>query len=346
MKKKLPYVLSVIILIAFIVFSVFNQPKKSVTKTYFYLGTVIDITLFEDNESLFREVSDLILKYDNMFNRNIQSSDIYRLNEKGTYEVSDETLYLIRQSIEYSDLSEGYFDITINPIVNLWQIGTEDAKVPSSSDINDELKKVSYENISIKGNEITLLNGATLDLGGIAKGYITDEIKRLLVEHSQEKALINLGGNVYALGTSSTNENWNIGIRHPELNRSDALLKVTLTDKSVVTSGIYERFFEENNVLYHHIFNPFTGYPIENNLLSLTVISDKSIDGDALSTALFNVGLAEAFIIAEEINVEIIVVTKDKRVIISNSLSDKIEIFDKTYTLEKNKSNLFALYLF
>lgn len=335
MKKKLPYLFSVIILIGFIVFSMFNQPKKSTTRTYFYLGTVIDITLFEDDEALFKEVSDLILNYDNMFNRNIQSSDIYKLNKTGHSMVSDETLYLIQQSIEYSKLSNGYFDITINPIVDLWQIGTEQARIPSENEIEEALAKISYENIIIQGNEVTLLNGATLDLGGIAKGFITDKIKEHLIEHSQEKALINLGGNVYALGTSSTDENWNIGIRHPELKRSDVLLKVSLEDKSVVTSGIYERFFEENNQLYHHIFNPFTGYPMENNLLSLTIISDQSIDGDALSTAFFNIGLEEAFLLAEDIDIKIIVVTKDKKVILSKDLSKTVELFDKTYTLEK-----------
>lgn len=335
MKNKFFYGLSVILLIAFIVISMINQPKKNYTRTFFYLGTIIEITLFEEDDETFREISDLILKYDNMFNRLTPSSDVALLNSNKKASVSEQTKSLISTALHYSDLSDGYFDITINPIVSLWNIGTEEARIPNHEDIKEALTHVNYKNVLITNQDITLLNDATIDLGGIAKGYITDEIVRLLKSKGHEKALINLGGNVYALGSTPSDEKWTIGIRHPEHMRSDAILSLRLTNKSIVTSGIYERFFEEDQQIYHHLFNPFTGYPVNNDLLSLTVISDHSIDGDALSTALFNLGTEKAFERAEELNVAIIVINNRKEIIYSSSLKDIIELFDTHYSLKQ-----------
>ncbi|MBI9013473.1 MAG: FAD:protein FMN transferase [Clostridiales bacterium] len=337
MKKKIFYVLSIIILIAFIVMSMINnQPVKQVSKTYFYLGTVIDITVYDtDDDQILKDVSDLILKYENMFSRNILSSDISKLNQStGPMTISEETYKLIKEAITYSELTKGYFDITINPIVELWAIGTEEAKLPKDEEITQALKAVDYRNIVLlEYNQVELLNGATIDLGGIAKGFIADEIVFLFEKNHIEKALINLGGNVFAIGSSIEDTPWNIGIRHPVNNHSNVLLKVMLDNKSVVTSGIYERFLELEGVVYHHIFDPYTGYPMDNELLSLTVVSDGSIDGDALSTGLFNLGLETAFKKASELSVDIIVVTKDNKIYITPYLSDKITVFDENYLL-------------
>ena len=337
MKKKILYALSVIILITMIVMSMINnQPAKQVSKTYFYLGTVIDITVYDTNDDLILEdISNLILKYENMLSRNILSSDISKLNQStGPITVSEETYLLIKEAITYSEVTKGYFDITINPIVDLWAIGTEEANVPIDEDIEQALKAVDYKNIVLlENNQVELLNGASIDLGGIAKGFIADEIANLLEKNHIEKALINLGGNVFAIGSSIEDTPWNIGIRHPIDNQSNVLLKVMLSNKSVVTSGIYERFLELDGATYHHIFDPYTGYPMDNELLSLTVISDESIDGDALSTGLFNLGLEKAFQKASELSVDLIVVTKDNKIYITPYLSDKITVFDENYQL-------------
>ena len=334
MKKKILYILSVILLLMFIIFSMINQQNNEFSRTFFYMGTVIDITVYDvKDDSILDEVSDVILKYDNMFSRHIKSSEISKLNETGELEVSAETKYLIEAAIKYSQLSNGYFDITINPIVELWSIGETTAKVPTEEDIILALDHVGYDKITIEDHTVTL-NNTTIDLGGIAKGFIADEIADLLRENNIEKALINLGGNVYALGSSSSNQDWNIGIRTPSFNEPGVLLKLMLQDKSVVTSGVYERYLEVDSKIYHHIFDPFTGYPMDNDLLSLTVVSDQSIDGDALSTALFNLGLEEAFILSNQLGVEIIVVTRDNEVYVQSSLESKLELLDTTYKLK------------
>jgi len=337
MKKKILYGFSVVILIVMIVMSMINnQPTKQVSKTYFYLGTVIDITVYgTDDDQILKEISDLILKYENMLSRNILSSDISKLNQSnGPMTVSEETYMLIKEAIRYSELTDGYFDITVNPIVELWGIGTEEAKVPIDAEIKHVLEAVNFKNIVLlENNQVELLNDATIDLGGIAKGFIADEIATLLDKNQFGKALINLGGNVFALGSSTEDVPWNIGIRHPLNNQSGVLLKIALDNKSVVTSGIYERFLELDGAIYHHIFDPFTGHPMDNELLSLTVISDESIDGDALSTGLFNMGLDKAFQKASELSVDLIVVTKDNTIYITPYLSDKITVFDENYQL-------------
>lgn len=338
MKKKILYAIGLVSLIGLIIFGMIaNQPVKQVSKTYFYLGTVIDVTLYEtEDQDILNQVSDMILYYDNLLSRTIDSSEVAQLNKsKGPLKVSEETYSLIEKSIQISKETSGYFDITINPIVELWAIGTDKAKVPTDEDIQVQLQGVDYKNIILNGDKtVQLLNNASIDLGGIAKGFIADEIATLLENEGIDKALINLGGNVMALGQSSDDQAWQIGIRHPLQDRSDVLLKLELEDKSVVTSGIYERFFEEDNQVYHHIFNPFTGYPMDNDILSLTVISDHSIDGDAYSTALFNLGLDKAFEKAHDLSLEIIVVTMNNKLYISKSLNDKITVFDDTFTIK------------
>ncbi|MCH4890556.1 FAD:protein FMN transferase [Acidaminobacter sp. JC074] len=336
MKNKIIYVLSSIVIIGFIIVSVLSSPSEPVSKTYYYLGTVIDITLYEDNEQVFQDISDLILKYDNLFSRNIPTSDISKLNESGRLTVDEETFSLIHSSVQYSELSDGYFDITINPIVELWDIGGDNPNVPSDEAIQDALKNVSYKHILYQNNEVLLKSGTSIDLGGIAKGYITDQIVNLLKNNQIEKALINLGGNVYALGSNPEDEDWQIGIRHPELERADAILKLSLQNKSIVTSGVYERFLEDQGQIYHHIFDPFTGYPMDNNLLSVTIISDQSLDGDALSTACFNLGTEKAFELADSLGIDIIVITKDHEAIVSKNLKDHLELLDDQYTLTFN----------
>lgn len=332
-KQKIFYIIGIITIVGLIIYNLFINPVKTYSKTYFYLGTIIDITIYENNEEIFDTIEELILSYDNRLDRKKETSEIYQLNQ---YQkpVSEEILKIIEKSLYYSEISKGYFDISINPIVDLWQIGTVDENIPDEADIQNALSLVDYHNIILEDN-VTLLNGATIDLGGIAKGFIADEIVKILDDYNIKHALINLGGNVFAYGESAYGGLWNIGIRNPYPHQSEALLKVMLKNKSVVTSGIYERYLEEDGKIYHHIFNPYTGYPIDNNLISLSVISDYSIDGDALSTSLFALGLDEAFNLAEKLNIEIICITNDHKIYITKSLSDYIEVFDASYEILK-----------
>lgn len=333
MKEKIISALVGLLIVGFIIFSMFsNQTESSYTATYFYLGTVIEITVFdEDDQKHLDAIEDMILSYDLQLDRLKENSDIALLNGRHISEVKPTTYSLIEDALYYSQLTSGYFDITINPIIELWGFGTEEQQVPSDGDIKEKLAYIGYEGIHLDDGQVTLDDGTSIDLGAIAKGFIADEITVYLKENNVERALINLGGNVYALGTSTKDAPWSIGIRHPY--DSGAILKINTSNRSVVTSGITERFFEEDGKTYHHIFDPYTGYPIENNLVSLTVVSTSSIQGDALSTGLFTLGIEEAFRIANMEGVEIIIITKDKEIYASEGL--ELEVFDDSYLIVK-----------
>jgi len=170
----------------------------------------------------------------------------------------------------------------------------------------------------------------SLDLGGIAKGYAADKIAEFLIENNINKALISLGGNIFALGSNEIDEPWKVGIKNPFSDESEIIGYVKVTNKSVVTSGIYERYFIEDNKRYHHILNPFTGYPYENDIFGVTIISDKSVDGDALSTIAFSYGIKKGldFINSME-NVEAIFISKNKEIFITDTLNNFIITNDK-----------------
>lgn len=339
MTKKIILSIVLVILIIGAMFSNrLNKEEKSIHQTYFYLGTIIDITLFgTDDTSDLEPITQLINRYDLMFDRHTETSDIYRLNESKSLEVNPETYEVIETSLFYSNLSNGKFDITINPIVDLWQIGTESAGIPSQEAIDHALETVSYQNIELKDNyEVTLNNNTSIDLGAIAKGFIADKIVETLKEEGIERALINLGGNVFALGQPTDAAAWRIGIKNPKLDQSSVLLALSLTDKSVVTSGITERYFLEDDVLYHHIFDPATGYPLNNDILSITVVTDTSLQGDALSTSLYALGIDQAFETIQTLdNVSIIIVTKNNEIMASKDIYSSIDLLDDSFTLKE-----------
>ena len=174
-----------------------------------------------------------------------------------------------------------------------------------------------------------------IDLGGIAKGYAADKIYKYLKEDENlENALINLGGNIRILGNKEKNQPFSIGIQDPTKPRGNSIGNIKVSDKSVVTSGIYERYLEKNNKIYHHMLNPHTGYPFENNLSSVTIISDKSIICDALSTTTFGLGIEKGLKLIESLdNVDAIFVTKDKKIYLSSNLKDKLNLTDNSFTI-------------
>lgn len=337
-KKNIITLVTGLLIITSILFTmVQNKPKEQVLdESFFYLGTIIDITLFDvENASYMDDIKELISYYDQLFDRHNEKSDVYLLNTNKHHQVSDATYEIIETAVAYSQLTSGYFDITINPLVDLWQIGTTNPRIPSQEEIDHALKKVDYKKITLlEDNYIKLSSDTTIDLGGIAKGYIADALKVKMKALGIEKALINLGGNVYALGTSPTDTPWHIGIRHPEENETQSILKLELSDYSIVTSGVTERFFISDDKRYHHILNPFTGYPIDNNILSVTIISKDSIDGDALATGMFALGVENAFETVNQLeDIQMIMITNDHQIYYSAFLSQNIELFDSTYKL-------------
>lgn len=339
-KQKFFYIFIIIFIIVFIITNTIKSNNdKPIKQTYFYMGTIIEITIFGTHDTAHLDnISKIINDLDHTFSRNIEDSEISRINnlsENSELKISEDTYNVIESSIKYSQLSEGYFDITINPLVELWGIGTEEHGIPNQSSIDEVLPMINYQNIKLdpENRTVTLLNeNTTIDLGAIAKGYVADVIVDYLNENNLKRALISLGGNVYAFGNSNDDTPWTIGIKHPDRSKSGAILSLKLENKSVVTSGIYERFFEEDGKIYHHILNPFTGFPVQNNILSLTIISDKSIDGDALSTSMFCLGKDEALRVVSSLeNIEAIIITKDKKIYMTSGLENIYEPYDLDY---------------
>lgn len=273
-----------------------GQQKKAqeIERTSYALNTEITIKLYgTQDEDILTNCFELCTKYENLFSRTRENSEIAVLNQNGTETVSRETKDLLEKGLYYSKLSGGAFDITIEPISSLWDFTAETPKLPDREKIQENLKYVDYKKVKIQGNQVTLEKGMGIDLGAIAKGYIADRIKDYLKEEGVESAIISLGGNILCVGNKTTGDDFSIAIRDPK-NVSGVKAVLSLSDKSVVTSGDYERYMIVNGKKYHHILNPKTGYSYENGLSSVTIVSDLSVDGDGLSTTCFALGQEKA----------------------------------------------------
>lgn len=297
-----------------------KETNSATTKTGFYFDTVIQITLYgEDNEDAFQECFDLADRYESLLSRTKEGSDIYRINHAGgaTVTVSDETAALLTTALSYSRLTEGAFDVTIGALSDLWDFKNNTGEVPDDAAIKEAVDTVGYETVSISGNDVTLQNPDTrLDLGGIAKGYIADQMKELLTGRGITEGLINLGGNVLALGERADGTPYTVGIQKPFAEDGTVIKKIEITTQTVVTSGTYQRYFECNGTLYHHLLDPATGYPARTGLSSVTIICDHSVDGDALSTACFVMGMEKASdFISSLSDVQAIFITEENEVI-------------------------------
>lgn len=290
--------------------------NETVSKSGMYFDTVIKIEISGlKDSSIMDHCFDLCEQYENKFSKEIETSEISKINSaKGNpVEVSDETASLIKKGLYYSELSGGAFDITIAPVSDLWDFRSDKKEIPSDEAIQEALTHVGYSNVTVDGNTVTLADSAAaLDLGGIAKGYIADQLKAYLKKEGIKHALINLGGNILVIGSQPNGNDYKIGLQKPFDEQNTAITTVSVHDQSVVSSGIYQRYFELNGKIYHHIINPQTGYPYENNLLGVTIISDESADGDALSTTCFALGLEKGMELIKGIDrTEAIFITDD-----------------------------------
>ncbi|SCG83972.1 Thiamine biosynthesis lipoprotein apbE [Proteiniborus sp. DW1] len=348
-KKFIVYILSIIV-IAIGMYSIIskykgaNLSKDSLIKekTGFLLGTVVQIKFPESQPvRLFDDVFVLLKEIENDMSINIEDSEVIRINKsagKSYVKVSPETYYVIERGKYYSELSEGRFDISIGPLVKLWGIGTNAPKVPTQVEIEKELSKVDYTNILLNESDKSIMlakEGMIIDLGGIAKGYAADVVADYLKSKDIHNAIIDLGGNILALGGNGKADFWNIGLQNPFEARNKHLGILKVKDKTIVTSGVYERNFTEKGKTYHHILDPFTGYPVENSLMSVSIIADKSIDADGLSTTVFALGLEKGAEIIKSLDgVDAIFVDKAKNVYITEDIKNSLTITNDEFTVK------------
>lgn len=315
-----------------------NPSKES----RFLLDTVVEITIYDNNsQKLINQLFEKIRNMEDKYSRHVADSEISKINNepKVPINVSEDTFDLIEQGLYFGTISNGLFDISIGPLVDLWRINEENPRVPSQSDINSTKLKVDYRNISLdsENKTISIPNGTSLDMGAIAKGFITDKLVSVLREKNVSSALLNLGGNLYLHGSKPDGSLWTVGIRNPFGLQGDYIGTVLVKDMSVVTSGIYERFFEVDGKRYHHILNPKTGYPEDNELASVSVLSPSSTKCDGLSTTCFLLGLHDGMKLIEELdNVEAIMVTRDKQIYLSSGIKNgeiSFKLVDNEFTV-------------
>lgn len=261
----------------------------------FALDTYIQLTAYgRGASSALADCEAEIRRLEALLSVTQSGSDIARVNRANgaAVTVDPETAALLSEARRLAALTDGAFDPTVYPLMQLWGFGRSPA-VPEPADIRALLPLVDAAQLSIAGNEIALPAGAGIDLGGIAKGYVSDRVAALLQSHGIKSAMLSLGGNVHALGSKPNGEAWRIGLRDPM--DADAVAGVIAArDCAVITSGSYQRYFEQDGVRYHHILNPTTGYPADSGLCSVTVISTSGVEADALSTALFVMGAEDA----------------------------------------------------
>lgn len=306
-----------------------SSTKEPISKSGFYFDTIIKITLYDATyEPLLNDCFSLADTYEEYFSATLPDSDVSKINQaKGAFvEVHEETVELIEKGLEYCKLSEGGFDITIGALSSLWNFSENEGNVPSDTAINQALSTINYHNVIIKGNTVSLTNPDTrIDLGAIAKGYIADKMKSYLNENGVTEGIINLGGNVLCIGAKTDGSPYRIGIQKPFDAEGSAIASVDISDKTIVSSGVYERYFKSNGKLYHHILNPDTGFPYDNGLYGVTIICDDSVDGDGLSTTCFSLGLKKGMELIESLpDTEAVFITSDNQMHVSSGMGSSI----------------------
>ena len=285
-----------------------------------YFDTVIQIQAWGADSDILEQCKDICQSYENKFSTEIPTSEVAQINsaQGQPVTVSDDTIDILKTALYYCQLSGGKFDITVAPVSKLWNFnGEHKGTIPDAAAISEALTHVGYQNIMLDGNTVTLKDPkAQIDLGGIAKGYIADKLKEYLLSQNIEHALINLGGNVLAVGSRYDNQPFTIGIQKPFDKQNEAITQLEITDQSVVSSGSYERYFKKGDTIYHHILDTSTGYPCQNNLYQVTIVSDNSVDGDALSTTCYALGYEEASKLIKQFDgIKAIFITDDYKIL-------------------------------
>ncbi len=264
-----------------------------VEREIFAMDTVMTVRVWGDDSDVAAAVSE-INRLDALLSVIYENSEVYALNRDGEAELSFDVFDLLVEAIEVSRRTDGAFDPTVYPFVELWGFTKDTQALPSQREIDAVLPLIGFEQVECDGDTVTLVNGGKIDLGGIAKGYTAQKVVELLQERGVETAFLNLGGNVQTLGSKPDGEAWVVGIADPE-NPSQAIACLRFTDSlALVTSGGYQRYFEENGVRFHHILDPKTGCPADSGLASVTVLAQDGAIADGLSTALFVMGIENA----------------------------------------------------
>jgi thiamine biosynthesis lipoprotein len=318
------------------------RPKTEPFQITFALNTVCTIFLYDQQRpKVYQDIFDRIHEIESRMSAFHPDSDISRINAAAGIEpvrVHEDVFHVIERAVHFAELSGGAFDPSVGPLVSLWGIATDNPRVPSQEEIELVLPLVNWRNIVLdrQVNSVFLKQpGMALDLGAIAKGYAADEAAAIMRNARLTRGLIDLGGNVLTYGVKQDRTPWRVGLQNPLGSRGAYLGFVSGWDMTVVTSGVYVRYFLYDNVRYHHLFSPFDGYPARSGLLSVTVITTVSMDADALSTAAFVLGYEKGRALIDSLEgVEAVFVFEDMSVRITSGAN--FTLTDTNFRLHKN----------
>ena len=306
-----------------------ESSPEPVQGTFFAMDTVMDFTIYGES-GLIDQSESLIASLESLVSVTDTGSELYAINQTGSGTLTGKASSLMEQALELCRRTGGALDISVYPIVRAWGFTTGSYQVPDEAEIQALLPLVDYRKIQYDAadGDVTLPEGMKIDLGSVAKGYAGQLVAQMLREHGVQSALLNLGGNVQTVGAKPDGSPWQIGIKDPQ--GEDAMMVLSVEDQAVVTSGGYERYFEQDGQTYWHIMDPSTGHPADSGLISVTIVGDEGVVCDGLSTALFVMGLEKAADLwAQSCDFEAVFVTASGEVYITEGLQDRFALTEQ-----------------
>lgn len=306
-----------------------ESSPEPVQGTFFAMDTMMDFTIYGES-GLIDQSESLIASLESLVSVTDTGSELYAINQTGSGTLTGKASSLMEQALEICRRTDGALDLSIYPIVRAWGFTTGSYQVPDEAEIQALLPLVDYRKIQYDATDgdVTLPVGMKIDLGSVAKGYAGQLAAQMLREHGVQSALLNLGGNVQTVGAKPDGSPWQIGIKDPQ--GEDAMMVLSVEDQAVVTSGGYERYFEQDGQTYWHIMDPSTGHPADSGLISVTIVGDEGVVCDGLSTALFVMGLEKAADLwAQSGDFEAVFVTASGEVYITEGLRDRFALTEQ-----------------
>ena len=328
------------VLCAFLLFvSLTAASAEPLTRTEFVLWTQCSVTLFDHADPAILDAVFLRLhELDAHLSVNRPGSELDAVSDaagRSPVRVEDEVFAVITRGLRMAEISGGLFDPTVGPLMKVWKMNSENAQVPPAADLARARGLVNWRDVVMDAKAQTIYlrrPGMRLDAGGLLKGYAGEEVVRILTSHGVRSAMVDLGGNICAVGSRADGAPWRIGIQNPDGPRGTPMGIVKVAGKSVVTSGIYEHYFVQNGKKYHHIMDPRTGYPVDNGLTQVTVISDSSFDADSYDTTLLILGAVDGLALAARLGLDVIMVDTDHRLYGTEEARRSLQLSDVSFS--------------
>jgi FAD:protein FMN transferase len=312
---------------------------EPLTRSEYVLWTQCSVTLFDHTDpAILDAVFQRLHELDAHLSVNTPGSELDAVSDAAGHSpvrVEEEVFAVITRGLRMAEISGGLFDVTVGPLMKVWKMNSEAARVPPAADLAQARSLVNWRDVVMDAKVRTIYlrrPGMRLDAGGLLKGYAGEEVVRILHERGVRSAIVDLGGNVSAVGPRADGSPWRIGIQNPDAPRGTAMGIVNVVEKSVVTSGIYEHFFVQNGKKYHHIMDVRTGYPVDNGLTQVTVISGSSFDADSYDTTIFTLGPVDGLALATRLGLDVVMVTTDHRLYGTDEARRMLSITDPTFT--------------